>query len=653
MIVKRLWTNFFKTRDKINNLKKKIDTSMAQPFDIVCAFVTFEQETDKVTCQDEYRPYFTRFRSERTKFRPGANTSYLKVKQSVEASDILWENMTNVGWKQYVLRRSLTAIVITLLLAGNIVLVVFATAQSKSSGAYLVNCEDLFASNNINANSTMACKAVWDMSADSLATESAVLSNKNYRAQVNGAECGNFIQSATWTFDMNQFAPYSDLDAYSSLTVEEAALQGYDSDGAWLGGMDSFTRGDECAAKICYDCMCKTAVAAGKVTTICNEYYKDQLRIYGFEAGRLTIVALNSMILLWASAKFALFERHRTISATEQVTSRFAFFTLVTNALVLPLLVNVRIHGLNSFPLLFRGSYDDTTIDWYAAVMRSLMISALINAVWFGPSRVVQTWISHIVRYASSNFAMTQYALSEMYKRPRFTLAERYGQSMTVILTAIVLFSAAPILIPAACVYCILAYWSDKTLLLRYSRYPSNYDHLLARQFLDFVPLACLMHFIFAAWVFTQWDVPTYFIPGMNGFDAELVDQRRNDFWTVRANIEKYDQMDFEQRFHRANGLIQVIPLIAYFFYLMVKTVAVKVGKSALAFFDATADRRWKAEIQFTNFSFARSKSIENEHDDETLYGLHSYRVQDNPEYAALFPEALTLEGERDTFNRD
>ena len=66
--------------------------------------------------------------------------------------------------------------------------------------------------------------------------------------------------------------------------------------------------------------------------------------------------------------------------------SRFAFFTLITNALVLPLLVNVQIKGLSDFPILFQGAFHDVTIDWYATVFNSLMISAFINAAYFGPS---------------------------------------------------------------------------------------------------------------------------------------------------------------------------------------------------------------------------------------------------------------------------
>ena len=134
---------------------------MLEPFNIVYAFITFEQESDKMTCLDEYVPYFNFFRSERTRFRvhpredgKGDTFHYLRVAQAVEASDIMWENMANVGWKQYFVRRAITTIAILGLLIGNIILVVFATDWVKSGGRLLVNCGDLFVS---GASDNMYC----------------------------------------------------------------------------------------------------------------------------------------------------------------------------------------------------------------------------------------------------------------------------------------------------------------------------------------------------------------------------------------------------------------------------------------------------------------------------------------------------------------
>ena len=650
-LYKRKWKQFYKARNKMSTLKEMIEQRMLEPFNIVYAFITFEQESDKMTCLDEYFPYFNFFRSERTRFRvhpredgKGDKFHYLRVTQAVEASDIMWENMANVGWKQYFVRRATTTITILCLLIGNIILVVFATDWVKSGGRLLVNCDNLFVS---GASDNMYCPAIWNINENSLETDLGLISNVNFRKQVESSDCNPFIESAMWSYDMTQYSPYYEaVGAYSSLSVSSANAYGY-SGGVWNGGMDASTKADECAAKICYDCMCESAIRLGRVTTICNDYYYDQLRIFGFEVGRLSVVALTSILLLWTSAKFAIFERHKTVSATEKTTSRFAFFTLITNALILPLLVNIEITGFSGFPILFRGSYEDVTLDWYALVMRSLMITAFINASWFGPSRLVQMWLTQFWRYWTARWCTTQYNLNRLYQRPKFTLAERYGQCMTVVFTTIVLFAAAPVLVPAAAFYCLLAYWSDKTMMLRHSRYPALYDHKLAKQFVSYAPLACLAHFAFASWAFSQWDIPSYFLTGLDGWAEEIYDQRDYDFWAVRANMTKYEQLDFKERFYRVNGLIQLIPLMAYFIFLFIKAFISSVGKTTLFLLGCNdlGASAWKAEVQFSNFSEARDNMLKDGDHEPSLSGLPSYRVQDNPEYAALFPEAKKVQG--------
>ena len=220
-------------------------------------------------------------------------------------------------------------------------------------------------------------------------------------------------------------------------------------------------------------------------------------------------MAVTSVILP-SSEKCAF--RAATRRFNETATSRFAFYAHNERS-GSTLLVNVQIKGLSDFPILFQGAFHDVTIDWYATVFNSLMISAFINAAYFGPSRIIGMWFKQLWRRQTAHWSKTQYAMNKLYERPKFTLAERYGQAMTVIYTSIVLFSAAPVLIPAAALYALLAYWSDKALILLYCRYPALYDHKLAVQFLKFAPLACLCHFAFASWVFSQWTFPRTWSP--------------------------------------------------------------------------------------------------------------------------------------------
>jgi len=649
---KRTWDKFCDTRQRILDLKTEIDQRMLKPFKVVYAYVTFDQESDKLTCKDDYAAYFSIFRADRTKFRVSKDERgkerfhYLRVKQSSEASDIKWENMNTVGWKQWTARRVFTALAIFVLLIGNILLVVFATSAINSDGSLLADCNVVYSSSD---SENLNCPAIWNLDKNMDVSDVVAISNKNYRDRVGVADCVGFLESTLFTVNMSTYAPYTNaLGAYSGLTAAQAAVQGFDSEGEWEGGLDASTLADECAAKVCYQCMCGANLLSGSITPICRDYYKEQLLIFGLEFGRLSVQSLTSIILLWSAAKFALFERHKTVSSTEQTTSRFAFFTLTTNTLVLPLLVNVNILGLTGFPILFQGSYDDTTIDWYQSVLKTLMIAVFINACWFGPSRLIVAWLSQLNRACFGGRCSTQYQLNKMYAREAFTLAERYGQCMAVVFISVSLSSAAPIVIPATSLYLFLAYWCDKVFLLRYARYPALYDHKLARQFLFYAPVACICHFAFGFWTFSQWDVPTYFLESLTSWDKSYItSQQESTFWEVRATMTKYQQLDIEARFYRANGLIQLIPLTAYTLYLIVKAILQTVGYSALMLLGCSKylNDEWTAPVQFNSFTTAREKLLNNEaFADDALAGLPSYRVQDNPEYAALFPEAKRLE---------
>ena len=144
-----------------------------------------------------------------------------------------------------------------------------------------------------------------------------------------------------------------------------------------------------------------------------------------------------------------------------------------------------------------------------------------------------------------------------------------------------------------------------------------------------------LVSFAFASWVFSRWDVPC-FVTGFKGWDEDLVSQHDSDFWTVRANMTQYAQFDFQERFYRVNGLIQLIPLMMYFVYLTTKAVLGGVGTALLYMLGCARCVRdeWRADVQYANFSDARDKAPTTDDPDEMagmLAGLPSYRVQDNP----------------------
>ena len=86
-----------------------------------------------------------------------------------------------------------------------------------------------------------------------------------------------------------------------------------------------------------------------------------------------------------------------------------------------------------------------------------------------------------------------------------------------------------------------------------------------------------------------------------------------------------------------------------YFVYLTTKAVLGGVGTTLLYMLGCARCVRdeWRADVQYANFSDARDKAPTTDDPDDMagmLAGLPSYRVQDNPEYASLFPEVSNIE---------
>ena len=87
--------------------------------------------------------------------------------------------------------------------------------------------------------------------------------------------------------------------------------------------------------------------------------------------------------------------------------------------------------------------------------------------------------------------------------------------------------------------------------------------------------------------------------------------------------------------------------ILRSFIYLLIKAFFSSVGNTALYLLGCKGlgASEWKADVQFSNFSEARDNMLKDGDHETSLSGLPSYRVQDNPEYTALFPEAKQVHG--------
>ena len=77
------------------------------------------------------------------------------------------------------------------------------------------------------ANPSLHCPAIWSMTKEPHVRESNLVRDKHFRGQANNKACPSFIESATWKYNMTQYAPYTGVNA-SLYTGDE-----------WAGGLDT------------------------------------------------------------------------------------------------------------------------------------------------------------------------------------------------------------------------------------------------------------------------------------------------------------------------------------------------------------------------------------------------------------------------------
>ena len=242
-----------------------------------------------------------------------------------------------------------------------------------------------------------------------------------------------------------------------------------------------------------------------------------------------------------------------------------------------------------------------------------------------------------------------------MYVPSEFSLAKRYGQMLCALFYTIIFLSAAPPLIPGACLLFMTLYLTDKMILLKFSKRPPMYDHKLNEQFLKFAPYAAWVHCALATWAFGYYEIPSYIVDpgdvvGKVGVDSNnLAALNENDL--NNADLSgKPDQFDFMARLVRANALLP-------FAMFLIVTVSLFFAKFFGTLFGILCSACGKGEekvddvlpfdqLIFPGEAMYDEPQAEGEPNNK-LSGLRSYRLEDNPKYMRLFPEVLSADNSR------
>lgn len=74
----------------------------------------------------------------------------------------------------------------------------------------------------------------------------------------------------------------------------------------------------------------------------------------------------------------------------------------------------------------------------------------------------------------------------------------------TYVFLAIIFSTGLPILYPTVAAYCLVTYWVDKFLLIKFYKQPANYNTELAKGTLWYMKLAFLIHLFFSVYLFVN-----------------------------------------------------------------------------------------------------------------------------------------------------
>ena len=650
-----------KQKEKIIKQTKKIDDKLHEGFTSVCAFITYNNPESRANCVDEYAsPGWSCCPNEKLKLR---GEHMLKVKSAPEASDLIWENVLRPNFVTKAMRKATSMLMIFILLIAAIGVIVYAKdTLSKSPPA--VACPNTVYDATTNPAPMLNCKAIWDLASEDAinnATSETRRSVDMFISNIKNYEkCGDFIVKADWARPM-------DSSAYGAYTAPATGS-------AWDGGFLPNSQADECAALTCKQCYCTTVVSLANLGDLMNAYFDsgaadkafckpifDQLfQEASVMVGTIAMTTITNMVLMNSAAFFSEFERHKTLSATEAMAATYTFGALIVNQMIVPIIIYSFIEFLEGFPVLFQGTFGDFEAEWYNKVMVMIMGTAVTNIIAFPLGAAAPNIVAWVKRKLTGCMAHSQKVLNEMYQPADFSLAKRYGQALCALYYTIVLSACAPPLLVAAFFLFIIIFYVDKMILLKFSKRPPMYDHKLNEMFLNMAPFAAWFHLAIATWAFGYYEIPSYTI-GLPSIAGTGIDANAVSSQSANADDSNVDytgapaQFDFMARLKRLNALVPFLFFVVLTVSLFLAKLVDKLLKPICgAIFGNKGPEKIDEVPPFDQLIMPGQVGYEDPVPEgelnNKLSGLRSYRIEDNPKYAKLFPEVIGGEsGRRET----
>lgn len=556
----------------------------------------------------------------------------IKVKRAQDPSDVLWENLSHP--KRTMWKRQLRSMLMTVVL----ILISMATISAAKAQTRLLPpkalCEDIGA-----GGVHLDCPAIWDLeSSSNVAGQDTPRKHilPFVEQDVTHLTCQPFMNNGKFIGDMSQYSGYYSQANASANASAGAAGSGGDAQAqaAWGGGFDPSSQIDECAAHVCYGCYCRKKgywdyqKDADGLGSFCEEYWSNEMLRQAMWIGGILVSSGMNIIIKLASIVLSELEHAHSLTFQEVSISWKMMLALVINTSLLPLFMGASIHELRFVPFLFEGDYPDVTSEWYAEFGNGFVQVAFINALAFPLSCIGKVWEWQLRIKFFTPRVKTQRQLNQLYRPPKFLLSERYGPFLAAMVYTVIFSSGMPVLYAVLVLWCALQILVDRFTLLRYCASPPRYTGKLAALLIHTVPVAILLHFCVATFVFGERGLPSWTLSG--GVSGKWTTETQTTQTTqVQAGaLENVDgQWDVGARMARVNGLIPAVGSAA-------------VGSlMSIAYAVLAMQRRARRRGQMNaNLDVEGCPPLNEAIARGLITGLTSYSITANPEYQHLFP---------------
>lgn len=537
-----------KLQAKLDTLSKKIGELHEQELPTAGAFVTFNTAAARDVALAAYPcgPVYAALPFLQPMERRLRGTFHIRMTAGEEPSDLLWENLHYHAISRE-MRKAVAGFFVFALLLGTIGITVVSKQYQKNSPPD-IQCAAS------EADDLIQCDNLWNLSATSSNTDPARLTVAALGGSLASNDCDAYISAiGLWSIGVD-WRTWTNQSTYNNGAGMVAILSNASADVV------------SCAARVCQGCYCSDLGLASwqenKLDTngFCYDYWHSYLSAWALKGMSILFVIISNLVFTSSIPAFTAFEKLHTRGQQQGSIALKIFLSTFFNAYVVTLLVYADITDLQTFPLIFKGAYNDFTPTWFSAIGSSLFLTTFTQAVQPPLVSAVSARLKKLFKGFSIASQYTQRDLNALFLGPEWSLAARVAQVLNASWLALVLCGSIPGAGFLLAFVFGLSYISDKYFLCRIARTPPRYDAEIVLTLCSLLVWGVWVHFAITAWAMGSATMPSYSVH-LSGSTAN----------SYAARISGTDsQFNVGARLSKVQVLIQGLPFLLLSMWLFV-----------------------------------------------------------------------------------